>query len=264
MNKVWTLIKKEWADAFRNRYVLYIVLLMPVLLVVIPLIVLGLGANTDMISGVSNDIPPQLMEMEPFASLEPVEAMQAFVGQQFNIFFLIIPLAIPMTIATYSIVGEKRERSLEPLLATPISTEQLLAGKAVAAAGPGVGGVWLAALIYTVALQIIVPSAVVRGLILTPAFYVSILLVSPLLTVLATTVGLMVSSRVNDPRAAEQLGMVVIIPVLGLLFGQIAGVITFDSSVALWMSAGIAVVDVVLLVLAVRLFDRETVLTRWK
>lgn len=264
MNKIVTLIKKEWADAFRNRYVLYIVLLMPVLMVVIPLIVLGLGANTDMISGTSSDIPPALLETEAFINLLPEEAMQAFVGQQFNVFFLIIPLAIPMTIATYSIVGEKRERSLEPLLATPISTEQLLAGKAIAAAGPGVAGVWISALIYTVALYLIVPSTAVRALIISPAFFVSILLVAPLLTVLATTVGLMVSSRVNDPRSAEQLGMVVIIPVLGLLFGQIAGVITFNAGTALGMAGVIAVIDVVLLVLAVRLFDRETVLTRWK
>lgn len=264
MNKVMTLIKKEWADVFRHRYVLYIVLLMPALMVVIPLVTLGLGANPDMISGMSSDIPPQLLETEPYASLEPLEAMQAFVGQQFNVFFLIIPLAIPMTIATYSIVGEKRDRSLEPLLAAPISTEQLLAGKAVAAAGPGVAGAWLAGLIYTLALQVIVPSAAARGLILNPPFFLSILVVAPLLTVLATTVGLMVSSRVNDPRSAEQLGMVVIIPVLGLLFAQIAGIITFNVGVALGLSAVIAVVDVILLALAVRLFDRETILTRWK
>ena len=264
MNKVLTLIKKEWADVFRNRYVLYIVLLMPVLMVAIPLLTLGLGTNPDLISGGTSDIPPQILESEAFVNLLPQEAIQAFMGQQFNIFFLIIPLAIPMTIATYSIVGEKRERSLEPLLATPISTGQLLAGKAVAAAGPGVGGAWLAGLVYSIAVHIVVPSATVRGLILNGAFFVSIVVVAPLLTVLATTVGLMVSSRVNDPRSAEQLGMVVIIPVLGLIFGQVAGIITFNAGLALGMSAVIAVVDGVLLALAVRLFNRETILTRWK
>ncbi|MBN2472479.1 MAG: ABC transporter permease subunit [Anaerolineae bacterium] len=264
MNKVLTLIRKEWADVFRNRYVLYIVLLMPILMVVIPLVVLGLGANADMVSGMNSDIPPQLLETEPYASLEPNDAMLAFVGQQFNIFFLIIPLAIPMTIATYSIVGEKRDRSLEPLLAAPISTGQLLAGKALAAAGPGIAGAWLSGLIYMLALQVIVKSGAARAVILNPAFLISILVVAPLLTVLATTVGLMVSSRVNDPRSAEQLGMVVIVPVLGLLFAQVAGVITFDAGMALGMSAAIAVVDAVLLALAVRLFDRETILTRWK
>ncbi len=74
----------------------------------------------------------------------------------------------------------------------------------------------------------------------------------------------MVSSRVNDPRAAEQLGMVVIIPVIALILGQVAGVITVSSALALGMAAVLLVVDLALLALAVRLFDRETILTRWK
>jgi len=190
--------------------------------------------------------------------------MQAFIGQQFNLLFLILPLAIPMTIATYSIVGEKRERSLEPLLATPISTAQLLAGKALAAAGPGVATAWLSGLLYVLLLQIAVPSAAVRGILLSETFLLSLGLIAPLLTILATTVGLMVSSRVNDPRAAEQLGMIVILPILALILGQVAGVITMSSALALGMAAVLVIVDLALLAAAVRLFDRETILTRWK
>ncbi len=264
MNPILTLIQKEWADVFRHRYVLFIVLLMPVLLVVIPILVMGLGADPNLIAGMGDEVPPAVLAQPAFAALEPEEAMQAFVGQQFNLFFLIVPLAIPMTIATYSIVGEKRERSLEPLLATPISTAQLLAAKSIAAAGPGVLGLWLAALLYTIALQIVVPSAAVRGILLSPPFYVSVLVVGPLLTVLATTVGLSISSRVNDPRVAEQLGMVVIVPVLGFIFAQIAGLITYDVMMALGFAVALAVVDLILLLVAVRLFRRETILTRWR
>jgi ABC-type Na+ efflux pump permease subunit len=264
MDKIWTLIKKEWADVFRNRYVLYLVIFMPVIMLVLPLAVLGLGANPDLISGMGSDVPPQVRQMPAYASLTDEEAMQAYIGQMFNLFFLILPLAIPMTIAAYSIVGEKRERSLEPLLATPISTAQLLASKAIAAAGPGVASVWLTGLIYVVALQFILPSAAVRAIILGAAFFVSILLIAPLLTILATTVGLMVSSRVNDPRSAEQMGMIVILPILALVFAQIAGVLTFSGGLALGIVVVLAVVDLVLLQLAVRLFNRETILTRWK
>ncbi len=264
MNKIITLVQKEWADVFRHRYVLFMVLFMPVLLTVIPVIVLGLGASPDIITGMPDQVPPAVLERPPYNTLTTEEAMQAFIGQQFNLFFLIVPLAIPMTIATYSIVGEKRERSLEPLLATPISTAQLLAAKSIAAAAPGAIGVWLSAAIYAVALQFIVPSATVREILLSAPFLVSVLIIAPLLTVLATTVGLSISSRVNDPRVAEQLGMVVIVPVLALIFGQIAGVVIFDVTVSLIFAAILAVVDVGLLALAVRLFSRETILTRWK
>jgi len=74
----------------------------------------------------------------------------------------------------------------------------------------------------------------------------------------------MVSSRVNDPRAAEQLGMIVILPILALILGQVAGVITMSSALALGMAAVLVIVDLALLAAAVRLFDRETILTRWK
>lgn len=264
MNKVFTLMQKEWADAFRNRYVVYIVLLMPLIMVAIPVAVLGLGADPGIVSGMGSEVPPALLEQPPYNELAPQEAMQAFMGQQFSLLFLIVPLAIPMTIAAYSVVGEKRERSLEPLLATPITTAQLLAGKSLAAAAPGVLGAWLGAALYTLAVQFVVPSPQVRAIIISGPFLVSVLVIAPLLTVLATTVGLSISSRVNDPRVAEQLGMVVIVPILALFFGQIAGIVTFNMTVALVAVVVLAVVDLALLALAVRLFDRETILTRWK
>ena len=49
-----------------------------------------------------------------------------------------MPAYIPLSIATFSIIGEKLARSLEPVLAAPIRTSELLAGKAVAALVPGV------------------------------------------------------------------------------------------------------------------------------
>ena len=264
MNKITTLILKEWADAFRNRYVLFIVGLMPLIMVALPIIMLTVGSNPANLNGGNSEIPAAIMNQPGFQGLSTQEALQAFLGMQFNVYFLILPLAIPMTIATYSIVGEKRDRSLEPLLAAPISTAQLLAGKAIAAAGPGIIAAWVSAIVYTIALQFVVSSQAVRDLLLSGPFLVSVLIIAPLLTILATTVGLSVSSRVNDPRVAEQLGMIVIVPVLGLVFAQIAGIVAYDMNTVLISAAVLVVADLALLYVAVRLFQRETILTRWK
>jgi len=59
-----------------------------------------------------------------------------------------MPAIIPITIASYSIVGEKSTHTIEPLLATPISTGQLLTGKALAAAIPSVIASLIAFLIF--------------------------------------------------------------------------------------------------------------------
>ncbi len=52
-------------------------------------------------------------------------------------FFLVIGAAyVPLGIASYSIVGEKVEKSLEPLLATPLTDGEILLGKAISAIIP--------------------------------------------------------------------------------------------------------------------------------
>jgi ABC-2 type transport system permease protein len=74
----------------------------------------------------------------------------------------------------------------------------------------------------------------------------------------------MVSSRVNDPRVAEQLSAVVILPLLAVFFGQIAGLFILNSTLILIMCAALLLVDALMIYLAIRLFQRETILTRWK
>lgn len=101
-------------------------------------------------------------------------------------------------------------------------------------------------------------------MIVSPTWLLAIGLLSPLLTILAVTVGVIVSSRVNDPRAAEQLGMVVIVPIVGLFFAQMAGLLFLNSRLILLLIGAMALVDLGLLRLAVRLFQRDTILTKWR
>jgi ABC-2 type transport system permease protein len=74
----------------------------------------------------------------------------------------------------------------------------------------------------------------------------------------------MVSSRVNDPRVAEQLSAVVILPVLAVFFGQIAGLFILNSTLILILCLILVLVDMLMVYLAIRLFQRETILTRWR
>ena len=78
------------------------------------------------------DLPPQFLAL--CGDVSPAECMQLFIVSQFLILFMLMPLIIPVSIAAYSIVGEKTTRSLEPLLATPVTTAELLVGKSLAAA----------------------------------------------------------------------------------------------------------------------------------
>jgi len=46
--------------------------------------------------------------------------------------------------------------------------------------------------------------------------------------------------------------------------GQSFGVIQYDLTLVLWTTLGMLALDAVLLYFAIQLFQRETILTRWK
>jgi ABC-2 type transport system permease protein len=62
----------------------------------------------------------------------PVAGIIVFLDA-FSFFYIMLAAMLPITLASYSIVGEKVENSLEPLLATPITDEEFLFGKILAA-----------------------------------------------------------------------------------------------------------------------------------
>jgi ABC-2 type transport system permease protein len=262
MSRIRTIVNKEWAEVFKNKLVLMTVTVLPLFLMILPLVQLALTRDVNP-ARVSNT-PPSIAAICQAQRLSDSECLQGFMSNQFMLFFLLLPLAIPMTIASYSIVGEKVTRSLEPLLATPTSTTEIILGKGLASTLPAVVVTWLAFGIYLIGSRFLVVSDRVYAMITNPMWLVAMIVVAPLLCVLAVMVAIVVSSRVNDPRAAEQIGMVVIIPVLALFFGQILGIFALNTASMLLFGGILLAVDAGLVVLGVKLFSRETILTRWK
>lgn len=262
MNKISIIIRKEWAEVFKNRLVISTMVFMPLLFSAIPLIMFYLlrGSGAEDLTG---DLPPQFMQYCQ-QGLTASECFQFFMTRQFMLLFLIIPLMIPVNIAAYSIVGEKTTRSLEPLLATPITTVELMIGKNLAAVIPAVAATWLGFIIYIVGTLLILETPRLLTVLLDPIWWIAIIFLGPLLAILSVNFSIMVSSRVNDVRVAEQVSAVVILPLLALFFGQIAGLFFINQTLILLVSLLVLIVDVGFLYVSVRLFQRETILTRWK
>jgi len=177
---------------------------------------------------------------------------------------MMMPIIIPVTIAAYSIVGEKTTHSLEPLLATPITTFELLAGKSLAAAIPAIIVGWASFGIFLLALPLIGVSSAVIRYIAGPTWLLAILIAGPLMAVASVNLALYVSSRVNDPRTAEQVAALLLVPLFGLLFAQLAGVIVINVLVMLSFIGGMILLDIAMIYLGVSVFQRENILTRWK
>lgn len=263
MRKVAVIIKKEWGEVFKNRLVLFTVGFLPIIMTALPLITLSASGSTEEMIGMSQaDLPARFADL--CAGLSPASCGQYFIVSQFMMLFMLMPLAIPVTIASYSIVGEKTTRTLEPVLATPIKTWELLVGKGLAAGIPAVAATWLSFLIFILGATFLAAGPDLVGRLLDPLWLLAVFVVGPLLTISAISVAVMVSSRANDPRVAEQLSMLVVIPLLGLFFAQIAGLIYINRTVIVWMALGIAALDAVLVYFATQFFQREAILTRWQ
>lgn len=269
--QIGVIIKKEWADTFRNKMVFFTLIFLPLLLALLPLVnlyVMQALPAEEMSGDMGEDLGPFLPYVEQLgvSPTDPEGARQVvMVGMAsiYMVIFLMIPLMVPMMIATDSIVSEKVTKSLEPLLATPISVRDLLLAKALAAVVPAVAVTWLCYALYGAIAALFVPPAVL-GVILGFDWIVGILLLSPLLALLAVGAGIVVSSRVNDTRSAQQISGVIVLPLLLVFIPMFLGMFTLTAGVFLIGAAILVVLDVGVLYAATALFRRETILTRWK
>ena len=200
---------------------------------------------------------------EQLDHLPQIEAFLIQMNEQYMFYLFMIPLMLPVYIAAFSIIGEKQTRTLEPLLATPISTWELLVGKSIAATSPAVILTWLSFAVMLVGLKFVVPPSVfvysVRAV-----WVLSMLLLGPLLAFLSVLCGVIVSSRFNDPRAAQQITGVFVIPIVGISLAVLAGWVFVNVQMVLYASMIALILDLVMLYFAVKIFQRETILTRWK
>lgn len=261
MKKTLVVFEKEWLEIRLQRALLLSTFLIPP---AVTLFVLGVYAVAGVFPGTGQmNLPPGVQLDPALAGLSARELGQTVVGKQFSIMFMLLPIFIPSVIASYAIVGEKRDRTLEPLLATPIRTWELLAGKALAAIVPTLVVTIACAGLFAVGIWALATSPRVASAILTPGWVLFLLLDVPFLALFGIALIVLVSSRVNDPRSAQQISAVLVVPIMGLVFGNLSGALVLSPVVATAGGLVLAALAVVALRFASRLFQREVILIRW-
>lgn len=237
MARIRAIIHKEWLEASKIKMVLFSVAFLP-------LFATGFAV---FFSWQAKGLPPA--------------ARAAFLNAPL-LYFFILPVVIPLSIAAYSIVGEKEQGTLEPVLATPVRDGELFLGKALAPVIPGLLISWAAFGVFLLATHVIL-GGVPAGVLSLP-WLLSIFALSPFLAVFAVFVTMIVSSRTTDVRAASQFSSLAMLPALIPLLVYMVRLAAVNLAFV-GIEAGIIVpLDVATLYIAVRLFRREEILTRWK
>jgi len=255
-----TVLRREFAETLRNRLLMSTILIPPMILTIAPLALAGAIGDRALPAGLATSVLAQRPEWVGFSTSE---LAGAFAVQQFLVFFLLMPAYIPLSIATFSIIGEKQARTLEPVLATPIRTVELLAGKAISALVPGVLAGWVTYVLF-VALASLVYGPHLFGVVSDASWLVGVFLLGPAVGLSSVVAGVIVSSRVSDPRVAQQIGGIIIVPIIGVTLLQATGTVLVGAAGFLLFAAIVLVVSLIGLRVGVSMFDREAILTRWR
>jgi ABC-type Na+ efflux pump permease subunit len=177
-----------------------------------------------------------------------------------SLLMLIIPLVIPPVIAAYSVVGERDQGTLEPVLTAPVTASELLLGKAMAAFVPSVGVAYAVYFIAAISIRIGAADVVSDVVWHTPQLLAQILF-TPLLALWAIWVGIGISTRASDVRVAQQLATLAGLPLLGFTSLISFQVITPSVPLAIGLALALLAADLVAWRVVSRLFDRERLVT---
>lgn len=256
MHKVFVILRKEFVEIVQQRILLFSILLPPLLFAVIPLFSLQLGSN-------SNGSRASSLAVPSLQGLTLHEYTQGLVGTEFSNLYILLPMIIPSIIAAYSIIGEKINHTLEPVLATPVRRWQLLMGKILAALLPAMIVTWISGGIFIAELAIFTDANVVSHVV-TPGWLILFIACTPFLGLIAVAIMTAISSRVNDTRTAQQLSIWAVVPFLGLVLGELSGHFELTVQAAIIATIILIPLAIVLTWGAAQLFQRETILTRWK
>src|SRR5581483_3987575 len=234
--RITSVVRKEVREFRRNRFVIATMGILPLVFLTSPLLT--------------------IFRVPESASGTQVKAAVGVI----SLLMLIVPIVLPPVIAAYSVVGERDQGTLEPVLTAPLRASELLLGKAVAAFIPSVG---LAYAIYVVVLISVRFGAahVVSSVIWHPPQLLAQLLFTPLLALWAIWVGIGISTRVSDVRVAQQLATVASLPLLGFTSLLSFQLIKPSVPLAIGLALALLAADIAAWRIVSHLFDRERLIT---
>ncbi len=242
LETVWTIARKDLRLFRRKKSIFYAVILFPTI------ISIGLPGIVWFVVN-KPDVPVPIVEA---------------VLDSFSFFFIVIAAIIPTAISSYSIVGEKVEKSLEPLLATPATDDEILLGKSLASSLPTLLAVYIGAAIFMTLTDALTYGSF--GYLYYPNWTVTLILLvlTPLTVVFSVELNVLVSARVNDVRTASQIGGLIVLPFGAVYVLSEIRLISLDITTLVIISVIILVADIVLFYLSRETFQREEILTKWK
>ena len=176
------------------------------------------------------------------------------------LYMLAIPALTPSMVAAYSVIGERQQGTLEPVLTTPIRSEELLIGKALAALVPSVAISYLVFALFVICVELFTAPGIAAAVIQGPELLAQ-LVFTPLLAGSSIWVGIAISTKTNDVRTAQALSLLATIPLALPSTLMVFKVIPATLVLAVGLAVVLLILDGIGWRLISATFDRERLIT---
>jgi len=232
------IFKKDLQETTRNRYVFLSISVLPIINII---------ENVFAVSQIIN-LPSGVAQL---SQILPVTSLVVF----------LIPSVVTALLASTSVVLEKNNRSLEPLLATPITDAELLLGKCLAAFIPAMVMSYGTLAVLIGAIDTVTIGKLGYAVLPTLGMVYQFALI-PLIGLLGTFVSLLVSTKIKDVRAAQQVSTFAVLPILAFA-ALISGIYVVDPIYQIAAIVILAAVVVIVARVTIHRFSRESILVSW-
>lgn len=237
--RVGAVIRKELAEFRRNRLIVTTAAVLPVLFLI--------GPTASMLTIKASALSTALDKRVDYALFLP----------------LLVPVLVPTLMSAYSVVGEREQGTLEPVLTTPVTRTELIGGKAAAIFLPAVGLSYLVFGVFIAIVALFAKPAVATEMWNAPQLPAEAVFI-PLLAAWAIWVGLAISARSSDTRVAQQLSILASLPPVAVTALMSFNVISPTLIVVAAFGGGLLVIDCLACFAVARVFDRERLITGTK
>ena len=234
--RVRAIVRKELREYRRNRSIVLAMAVFPLIFLIQPLVSIALLNSSD---------AGQLRH------------------EHVLLYMLGIPAVVPAAVAAASVVGEREQGTLEPVLTTPIRREEFVVGKALAPLLPAMAVAYLVYAFFLACVELFARPGVAPALIRGPDALAQ-LVFTPLIAAWSIWIAIAISARSSDIRIAQQLSMLASLPTVALTTLIAFDVIHATLGLALGLGAALLLANRFGWRVVSATFDRERLITSTK
>jgi ABC-2 type transport system permease protein len=267
---VKALVEKDLKSTFSSKKVWVPMVLVSLLLcTLMPVVLTVIGTQTELLSKESEDLNkmvdsfikgfPEHEIKDTVLALPTMNLQFLYLFLSFMIapFFLLVSIINSMVTASNSFAGEKERKTLESLLFAPISIKDLFLGKVLASFIPTMAITYVVFIIDIIVLNLLTYSAFNELVLLSPTWLVLMLWVVPILVLFNILINILISAKVKTYQEAQQFAGLLILPVIGLLVGQLSGLFFINPLILFLLGIALLVGNFFLLKVMARFNKRN-------